>query len=65
MKNIKTVAVIGCGRIANIAHFPALTTIEGVRKLQDGNLGAAVMAAVDASVERSISLENKAKFGDR
>ncbi len=41
------------------------TTIEGVRKLQDGNLGAAVMAAVDASVERSISLENKAKFGDR
>ena len=31
MKKIKTVAVIGCGRIANIAHFPALTTIEGVR----------------------------------
>ena len=26
-----TVAVIGCGRIAKIAHFPALSTIEGVR----------------------------------
>ena len=26
-----TVAVIGCGRIANAAHFPALSTIEGVR----------------------------------
>lgn len=28
---MKTVAVIGCGRIANIAHFPALTKIEDVR----------------------------------
>ena len=28
---MKTVAVIGCGRIANHAHFPALTNIEGVR----------------------------------
>ena len=26
-----TIAVIGCGRIANNAHFPALTQIEGVR----------------------------------
>ena len=26
-----TVAVVGCGRIAKIAHFPALSTIEGVR----------------------------------
>ncbi len=26
-----TVAVIGCGRIANNAHFPALSKIEGVR----------------------------------
>ncbi len=26
-----TVAVIGCGRIANNAHFPALTQIEGLR----------------------------------
>ena len=26
-----TVAVIGCGRIAKIAHFPALSTIDGVR----------------------------------
>ena len=25
------IAVIGCGRIANAAHFPALTQIEGVR----------------------------------
>ena len=25
------IAVIGCGRIANIKHFPALTEIEGVR----------------------------------
>ena len=28
---MKIVAVIGCGRIANHAHFPALSTIEGVR----------------------------------
>ena len=28
---MKTVAVIGCGRISNIAHFPALTKIEDVR----------------------------------
>ncbi len=41
------------------------TTIEGVKKLQDRNLGAAVMAAVDAAVDKSIELENKAKFGDR
>lgn len=27
---MKTIAVIGCGRIANNAHFPALTKIEGV-----------------------------------
>ena len=27
----KTVAVIGCGRIAVNAHFPALTELEGVR----------------------------------
>ena len=28
---MKTLAVIGCGRIANAAHFPALTQIEDVR----------------------------------
>ena len=28
---MKVVAVIGCGRIAQIAHMPALTQIEGVR----------------------------------
>ena len=28
---MKTVAVIGCGRIANHAHLPALSNIEGVR----------------------------------
>ena len=28
---MKKIAVIGCGRIANNAHFPALTQIEGVR----------------------------------
>jgi len=27
----KVLAVIGCGRIANIAHFPALSKIEGIR----------------------------------
>ena len=26
-----TIGVIGCGRIASSAHFPALTQIEGVR----------------------------------
>lgn len=28
---MKTIAVIGCGRIANNAHFPALSKIEGVK----------------------------------
>ena len=28
---MRTIAVIGCGRIANNAHFPALTKIDGVR----------------------------------
>ena len=28
---MKTVAVIGCGRIANNAHFPALSALEDVR----------------------------------
>ena len=28
---MKTVAVIGCGRIAKNAHFPALDTLEDVR----------------------------------
>ncbi len=28
---MKTLAVIGCGRIARIAHFPALSKMEGVR----------------------------------
>ena len=27
----RVVAVIGCGRISNMAHFPALSQIEGVR----------------------------------
>ncbi len=31
MKNTLTVAVIGCGRIAKNAHFPALAKIEGVK----------------------------------
>ena len=31
MSEIKTVAVIGCGRIANIAHFPALNELDNVR----------------------------------
>lgn len=31
MENKKVVAIIGCGRIANIAHFPALTKMENVR----------------------------------
>jgi len=28
---MKTIAVIGCGRIANLQHFPALSQIEGIR----------------------------------
>ena len=31
MKKITTVAVVGCGRIANSAHFPALTKLDNVR----------------------------------
>ena len=30
-KIMKTVAVIGCGRIANLAHLPALSALEEVR----------------------------------
>ena len=29
--NMKTLAIIGCGRIARLAHFPALAKMEGVR----------------------------------
>ncbi|MBE6553567.1 MAG: Gfo/Idh/MocA family oxidoreductase [Ruminococcaceae bacterium] len=28
---MKTIAIVGCGRIARAAHFPALTQIEGLR----------------------------------
>ena len=28
---MKVVAVVGCGRIANMAHLPALTKMENVR----------------------------------
>ena len=31
MENKKVVAIIGCGRIANIAHLPALSKLENVR----------------------------------
>lgn len=31
MENIKTIAVVGCGRIANGAHLPALNKMENVR----------------------------------
>ena len=31
MSKITTVAVVGCGRIANSAHFPALTQLDNVR----------------------------------
>ena len=27
----KTIAVIGCGRIANLAHFPAFSKMESIR----------------------------------
>ena len=28
---MKVVAVVGCGRISDIAHFPSLSQIDGVR----------------------------------
>jgi len=46
---MKTVAVIGCGRIANLAHFPALSTIEGVR----------VKYACDIIEEKAVAAKEK------
>ena len=46
---MKTVAVIGCGRIANHAHFPALSNIEGVR----------VKYACDIIEEKAIAAKEK------
>ena len=31
MDKLTTLAVIGCGRIANMAHFPAFAKMEGLR----------------------------------
>ena len=45
----KIVAVIGCGRIANNAHLPALSQIEGVR----------VKYACDLLIEKAEALKEK------
>ena len=45
--NVVTVAVIGCGRIASGAHFPALAQIEGVR----------VKYACDIIIEKAESMK--------
>ena len=44
-----TVAVIGCGRIANIAHFPALTKLEDVR----------IKYACDLIIEKAEAIKEK------
>ncbi|MBQ7386675.1 MAG: Gfo/Idh/MocA family oxidoreductase [Clostridia bacterium] len=46
---MRIVAVIGCGRIANIAHFPALSNIEGVR----------VKYACDIIEEKAVAAKEK------
>ena len=43
------VAIIGCGRIANSAHFPALTQIEGIR----------IKYACDLIPEKAQAMKNK------
>ena len=47
------VAVIGCGRIANNAHFPALTKLENVR----------IKYACDLIIEKALVI--KEKYGDK
>ena len=46
---MKTVAIIGCGRIANIAHLPALSKIEGLR----------IKYACDIIEEKAIAAKDK------
>ena len=46
---MKTVAVIGCGRIANLSHFPALEQIDGVR----------VKYACDLIEEKAVAAKEK------
>ena len=45
----KTVAVIGCGRIADAAHFPALSQIDDVR----------IKYACDLIIEKAIAKKEK------
>ncbi len=49
MKKITTVAVIGCGRIANSAHFPALTKLDNVR----------IKYACDLIIEKAEAIKEK------
>ncbi len=49
---MKTLAIIGCGRIANIAHFPAFSSMENVR----------VKYACDIIEEKAVAA--KEKFGN-
>ena len=49
MKKITTVAVIGCGRIANSAHFPALTKLDNVR----------IKYACDLIIEKAEAVKEK------
>ena len=50
-----TIAVIGCGRIANMAHFPALTKIEGVRIKYACDI---IKKKADAILEKYPTVEN-------
>ena len=49
MEKITTVAVIGCGRIANSAHFPALTKLDNVR----------IKYACDLIIEKAEAVKEK------
>ena len=51
----RVVAVIGCGRISNMAHFPALSQIEGVRVKYACDL---ILEKAEAAKEKFPIIEN-------
>ena len=53
MEKKTVIAVVGCGRIAKLAHFPALSNIEGVK----------VKYACDLIKEKADAMKEKYTFG--
>ena len=52
---MKTVAIIGCGRIANMAHLPALSKIDDVRIKYACDL---IIEKAEAAKEKFPKIEN-------